>query len=147
MKHKFLTCLTNAEATLSSIDPKRWAEPYAPGSWLCKEVLGHLVDSAINNHIRFVMAALNGHYEGPEYEQTGWVRLHDYAHVSWEKTLEQWRCQNDLLRRVVSGLTEEQLQSPCKIGSDAAVPLRDVIDGYLSHMGHHVEQIQDKTKS
>ena len=28
-----------------------------PGSWSRKEELGHLIDSAANNHMRFVLAA------------------------------------------------------------------------------------------
>lgn len=79
--------LDQAEARLRGVGEQQAAQPAHFGGWLRKEVLGHLLDSAANNHQRFVRAALDGHYEGPGYEQEGWVRLQGYSELSWTKLL------------------------------------------------------------
>jgi hypothetical protein len=133
--------LDQAGARLSAIGEQQAAEPVRPGGWLRKEVLGHLLDSAANNHQRFVRAALDGHYEGPGYEQKGWVRLHGYSDLSWMSLLRTWRDRNALLARLVERIEEQRLQAPCKIGDGGAVSLQFLIEDYLRHLEHHVDQI------
>jgi hypothetical protein len=106
-----------------------------------KELLGHLLDSAANNHQRFVRAVLDGHYEGPSYEQERWVRLHNYAAQSWTSLLASWRDRNATLARLVADMDEAGLAAPCKIGDDPTVPLEAVVRDYLRHLDHHVAQI------
>jgi hypothetical protein len=43
----------------------------SPTRWSKKEILGHLIDSASNNHQRFVRALLHGELRFPVYEQEG----------------------------------------------------------------------------
>ncbi len=133
--------LAAADARLSGIGESRAAEAFRPGGWLRKELLGHLLDSAANNHQRFVRAALDGQYEGPSYQQESWVRLHGYRELSWQALLASWRERNAMLARIVARIGEASLQAPCMIGDDPAVPLRFVIEDYLRHMDHHVAQI------
>jgi hypothetical protein len=133
--------LDQAEARLSQIEEQQAAEPLRPGGWLRKEMLGHLIDSAANNHQRFVRATLDGHYEGPEYEQESWVRLHGYAELPWATLLNIWRDRNTVLARIVERIEEQRLQAPCKIGDGAPATLQFVIEDYLRHLDHHVGQI------
>ncbi len=65
--------------------------PFREGGWTRKQILGHLIDSALNNHQRFVRAALDGTYEGPSYQQEGWVEMHGYGSMEWSALLEHWR--------------------------------------------------------
>jgi hypothetical protein len=133
--------LAQAEARLSGIGEQQAAEPYRPGGWLRKEVLGHLLDSAANNHQRFVRAELDGHYEGPGYEQERWVRLHGYSALSWGSLLGSWRDRNAELARIVERIGEQRLQARCTVGDGAPVTLQFLIEDYLRHLDHHVDQI------
>ena len=45
--------------------------------------LGHLIDSAVNNHARFVRAQLQDDLVFPGYDQDGWVRVQRYDERSW----------------------------------------------------------------
>jgi hypothetical protein len=47
-----------ASASLRALSPERAAVRPAPGKWSPKEIVGHLIDSASNNHGRFVRAQL-----------------------------------------------------------------------------------------
>ena len=68
--------------------------PAGPASWCPKEELGHLIDSAANNHIRFVRAALDGSYRGPGYAQNDWVSIHGYRRMPWENLVSTWYSYN-----------------------------------------------------
>jgi hypothetical protein len=44
---------------LRAIPEEKASAPRAPGKWSAKQVMGHLIDSAFNNHQRFVRAQLS----------------------------------------------------------------------------------------
>ena len=58
-----LLALSDAEA----------AKAPAPGKWSPKQVLGHLIDSASNNHQRFVRAQFTDDLVFAGYQQEPWV--------------------------------------------------------------------------
>jgi hypothetical protein len=135
--------LAAAAQKLTVVNEEQASQPWREGAWLRKEVLGHLLDSAANNHVRFAFTALNGQYSGPRYEQNEWVRLHDYRGISWRELLDYWRVRNLLLTRVVTQIPEAALESTCRIGENEPVSLRFLITDYLAHLEHHVNQILD----
>jgi len=138
---KFRLRLEKVQAELQRVSEAKASEHYRDGGWTRKQVLGHLLDSAANNHIRFVVAALNGEFTGPKYDSEGWVRMHDYANLSWSYLFEQWRTQNTIIAQVVDHIPEEALEAPCRIGDDKPVTLRFVVEDYLDHMEEHLKDI------
>jgi len=130
------------ESRLARVEAHAAEREIRPGGWCGKEVLGHLIDSALNNHQRFVRAALDGEYAGPAYDQPAWVALHGYRELPWDELLNQWRKQNGLLARVVRRIPESRLDAPCRVGGGEPVTLAFLIGDYLRHLAHHVEQIE-----
>lgn len=109
--------------------------------WSQREELGHLVDSAVNNHARFVRALLEGEYEGPSYEQEGWVTVHRYREIPWTELVDAWHAHNRILLPLIAGISEERLATPCKVGNAAPVTLGFLIDDYVLHMQHHLDNV------
>jgi hypothetical protein len=128
-------------AALLAFPPSRANEFARPGGWSRKQVLGHMLDSAANNHQRFVRAILDGAYSGPIYDQDGWVELHGYSELPWEALLQWWIAAHEILKQVVARVPEERLNSPCVVGDDAPVSLRFLIEDYVDHQRHHLAQI------
>jgi hypothetical protein len=126
---------------LSGVTERDATDRLHEGGWSRKEILGHLIDSALNNHQRFVCASLDGIYEGPSYQQQGWVNMHGYGAMPWSVLVEHWRWQNDLLCEVVQRIPENRMEAPCRVGGGDPVTLRFLIDDYIVHMQHHVDQI------
>jgi hypothetical protein len=112
-----------------------------PGKWCPKEILGHLVDSALNNLQRFVRAQQADSLEFPGYEQEQWVRLQGWAGADWAEVLSLWRALNAQAARVVAAIPREKLSIPCRIGSGEPASLEAVIRGYVTHAEHHLAQI------
>jgi DinB superfamily len=117
------------------------SHPLAAGRWSKKELLGHLIDSAANNHQRFVRAQLAGSYDGPTYQQEQWVVAQGYASESWFDLVNLWLFYNRHLLHVIRLVPEAAWPVLCAIGGSAPVPLSEVISSYVDHLEHHLGQI------
>jgi hypothetical protein len=113
----------------------------APDKWSKKEILGHLIDSASNNHQRFVRAQLSSEIRLPSYEQEEWVRTQAYQTESWENLVQLWKAFNLHLLHLVAEIPGERLSSMCFIGSDEPVTLEFIFTDYVRHVKHHLQQI------
>lgn len=142
LAQRFRRGLAIAAARLATVPEARAGEHYPGGTWTRIQVVGHLIDSALNNHQRFVRAGLQGSYDGPLYDQEAWVDIHGYDAMAWREVLDHWQHQNALLARVVDRLPESHLGAPCVVGG--ALPawtLEQLVDDYVRHLNHHVDQI------
>jgi broad specificity phosphatase PhoE len=130
-----LAGLNNADASERS-DPKKWSK---------KETLGHLMDSASNNHQRFVRAALQGSLTFPGYDQEALVDLQNFAEVDWGFLVDLWASYNRFLAHVLSGLPESVSQVVCSIGDHPPATLEWIAEDYVAHLKHHLNQILGET--
>jgi uncharacterized damage-inducible protein DinB len=137
----FRNSISAAQAKLAQVTEEAACGTLRPGGWSCKQIIGHLIDSALNNHQRFVRASLEASYEGPSYEQKGWVDMHGYSEMPWKELLAHWQRQNELLCSVVDRIPEDKYAVTCKIGDYAPATLRFVVEDYLTHLHEHVTQI------
>ena len=112
------------------------------GKWLRKEILGHLIDSAANNHQRFVRAQLTSPFVGPGYDQQAWVALHRYRERPWADLVALWVALNRHVAAVIESVPAEKLQTPCIIGDHEPAPLEWWMRDYLRHLKHHLEQME-----
>lgn len=119
----------------------------SPTRWSKKEILGHLVDSASNNHQRFVRAALEGTLTFPGYEQEGWARIQRHGDAEWSQLLVLWSTYNLRLATVIEGLPASAASVPCRIGSAEPVTLSWLVEDYIRHMRHHLRQLIPNTMS
>ncbi|PYT12244.1 MAG: DinB family protein [Acidobacteria bacterium] len=117
------------------------ARPGGGEGWSRKQELGHLIDSATNNRMRFIVAVLNRNFTGPTYDGRGWVELGGYADAPWADLVELWVRSNDALARVIERIPNERLSAHCKVGDADPVSLEFLIDDYLLHMQHHLDHI------
>ena len=82
------------------------------GSWSAKETVGHLIDSAANNHQRFVRAQFRDDLDFEGYVQDEWIAAQHYQDAPWARLVELWRLYNLHLLRVVSRIPEAKLRAP-----------------------------------
>jgi hypothetical protein len=126
---------------LLNIPPEKAALKTTPDKWSKKEILGHLIDSAANNHQRFVRAAQNIAADFPTYNQNRWVDVQCYNNLDWPDLINLFVYFNMHISRVIDCLAEEVFANPVNIGKDNPVTLEFVITDYLRHLKHHVEQL------
>ena len=136
--------VSSAVGRLRSLSEEVASKPRSAGRWTPKEILGHLVDSAANNHQRFVRGQLAPALRLPGYEQERWVSSQRYSERSWSDIVELWLAYNRHLAHVIAAIPESRRETPCQIGDDAPVTLAYVALDYVGHIQHHLEQIFDQ---
>lgn len=134
-----------AEPRLRDIGEDRAAARPAPGTWSGKEILGHLIDSAANNHLRLVHAQRGSPISLPGYDQDQWVRSQRYDERFWADIIELWCAYNRHLAHVITGTPETLRDVRCAIGDNAPVTLSHVALDYVGHLQHHLRQVYDRT--
>jgi hypothetical protein len=112
-----------------------------PGGWSRKQTIGHLIDSASNNHQRFVRAALEGSLVWPGYDQNGCVTIQAFQEASWPMLVNVWEALNRLLTHVLEHLPPGAAGAPCRIGEHDPVSLEQLARQYVDHMRHHLDQL------
>ncbi len=130
-----------AEPRLRAISELESAKPILAGGWSRKQVVGHLVDSASNNHQRFVRAALQTSLDFPAYDQAGNARVQAFQEAGWSLLVSLWADYNRYLAHVIAHLPPSKLDTVCHIGSGSPVTLEFLATDYLSHLVHHLAQI------
>lgn len=111
------------------------------GRWVKKEILGHLIDSAANNHQRFVRAPRADPFVGPGYEQQAWVSLHRYRDRPWAELVDLWAGLNHHLAYAMEGVPPDRLGTRCLIGDNEPATLEWWMRDYVRHLRHHLDQI------
>jgi hypothetical protein len=116
----------------------------APKKWSKKEILGHLMDSAGNNHQRFVRATLQGGLTFPGYDQDPLVDLQKFSEMDWSFLVELWVAYNRFLAHVLTVLPASAAQVTCNIGNNPPATLGFIAEDYVAHLKHHLNQIVGK---
>ena len=139
-------------ARLNAISESDAARRPGPGKWSPKEIIGHLIDSAANNHARFVRAQISDDMVFPGYDQEAWVRLQRYNDRPWTDLVSLWQAYNTHIASVIQGISPECLSlqrskhNLDEIGwrtvpRDQPATLEYFIRDYVGHMKHHLAQI------
>lgn len=111
------------------------------GKWSKKEILGHLIDSACNNHQRFIRAQSENPFVWPGYEQDRWVCMHRYRERSWAELVDLWIALNRHVAHVIETVPLDRLETSCIIGGNDPASLEWWMRDYLRHLKHHLEQL------
>lgn len=141
MAKELLQEIERALPRLQAISDAVAREPRAPGKWSAKQVIGHLIDSAANNHHRFVRAQESPELTMPGYAQDHWVDCQRYNDRSWPDLLALWEVYNRHLAHVIGVIPDDRRGVTCRIGSNAPATLGFIAADYVWHLRHHLAQV------
>lgn len=124
----------------------------ASGAWSAKEIIGHLIDSAANNHRRFVEAHFTDELIFPGYAQDAWVSTQRYQERPWGDLVELWRTYNLHLAHVIASIPSSIREKARvrhnlhviawhRVPEKEATTLQYFMADYLGHLEHHVSQL------
>ena len=142
-----------AKPRLLAISDDDSAKRPAPGKWSPREIVGHLIDSASNNHQRLVRAQLQDDLIFPGYEQDRWVDVQRYQTAPWRELVELWAAFNGHIARVMAEAPETVRTKPRTahnlhqlawkpLPEDTPATLDYFMRDYVGHLHHHVAQIE-----
>jgi len=133
--------VTDHREKFEQIDFRHWNKKSSLTQWSRKQILGHLIDSASNNHQRFVRAQYTDKLISPQYAQEEWVTLQNYQHENVQQLINLWFVYNMQLAWVIENIHHLKLETPCIIGDDEPVTLKFLVEDYIEHLLHHLQQI------
>ena len=147
----FSRTIQEAEKQLIAI-PENTAAAGAPGKWSPKQIIGHLIDSAANNHQRFVRAQTTNDLVCPGYDQEAWVSAQRYDQESWANLVLLWSAYNRHLAHFMSAMSEDALKRDRQehnldvvafksVPKNTSTTLEYFIRDYVDHLVHHLNQI------
>lgn len=154
----FAQTIESAAQQLLLISEEQSAAPRAEDHWSSKQILGHLIDSAANNHARFVLGQLKDDLIFPGYDQNGWVKTNHYQESPWPQLIDLWRAYNRHLHHLMSHADRARLNTPCTLHTlqeiafktvpqSAPVTLEYLMKDYVDHLKHHLDQIFNRTEA
>src|SRR5919106_1811527 len=149
---EFRDTIVSATARLRDIPETQSGRKSSPEEWSAKETIGHLIDSAANNHQRFVRAQFTDDLVFPGYEQDQWVSSQKYADESWTDVIQLWSSYNLHIHHLASVIPEAILTKPRAthnldqialkaVDKSEATTLEYFIRDYVYHLRHHLDQI------
>jgi len=136
----FSTTISAAEKKLLALSEQQVETPRVSGKWTPKQIIGHLIDSASNNHQRFVRGQLQNNLVLTTYEQEKWVAAQHYEKYDWKTLVSFWKFYNLHLLHLLTYIPDEALKSAHTLGGNN-VTLEFVAVDYLRHLKHHLQQI------
>ncbi len=137
---------------LLQISEEQSERPRSEEHWSSKQIIGHLIDSAANNHARFVMGQMKDDLVFPGYEQDSWVEIQHYQQASWTELIDLWRAYNLHLLHVMAWAAADKLHHRCTQHSLQTIAFKTVSEtepatlsylmkDYVVHLKHHLGQI------
>lgn len=135
------TLLDELPARLKAVSPADAERKPSPAQWSRKEELGHLLDSALNNHRRIVLVQLEEKPALPGYDGEKWVELNAYQRRDWHELIGLWRALNVQLLSAAEAVPDSAWSRTCTIGDSNPLTLKFVFDDYVDHMLHHLRHI------
>jgi DinB superfamily len=133
--------IASAYTRLMAISEEHASAKPVSEKWSFKEILGHLIDSASNNHQRFVRMQEAPHIGTFRYSQKDWVNSQRYDSEPWKELVELWFRYNRHLVHVIAHINPETLMHVCDVGDPEPATLKLVVEDYVRHVEHHLRQI------
>jgi hypothetical protein len=133
--------IDNLPSILTQISEENMSEKSSSNKWSKKEIIGHLIDSATNNHQRFV----RGQFENnPEirYDQNKWNQYNFYQQIDSKQIILFWTFYNKQLIEIIERIPTENLKRQVNVDG-ALLTLEFLIFDYVEHLEHHLKQVID----
>jgi hypothetical protein len=137
----FRKAVAEFAAELRAVPPEITAVKLAADKWSLREIVGHLVDSASNNHQRFVRLQDADRLQFPSYQTERWVDIQRPNLLPWPTLLTLWESYNELLLHLAAGARPECLGNVWET-PEGPRSLEWLIGDYYRHLADHAEHFR-----
>ena len=141
LANQLISIVARVEGQWSVLPETDAEQPLKAGGWSRKQVIGHLIDSASNNHQRFVRLMVEPEVSLPSYKQERWVESQRYQDRSWSELLHFWAAYNRHIAHIFRSIPDAVLNHQCRLGQGEPVSLQYLAEDYVRHLKHHIESL------
>lgn len=125
---------------LGEIEEYSFSLKLNPEKWSKKQIIGHLIDSATNNHHRFV----RGQFEtipAISYNQIEWNKNNYYQQMQSSQIIDFWSIYNKQILELIKQIPKEKLNNRVSTGGDNSLTIEFLFNDYVEHLEHHLKQV------
>ncbi|NYF50427.1 DinB family protein [Tunturiibacter gelidoferens] len=137
LSERLSAVLRESMSWLVTVSEAEASVPERPGKWSAKQVIGHLIDSAVNNLGRVIRLQIGPGQSMPGYEQVAWVNLQHYSEREWAQVLALWVALNEHMAWTVGHIEKAHLGDVGSVAEES-LTLGFLIEDYIAHMLHHL---------
>jgi DinB superfamily len=141
LRERLEAVLRSAMPWLLTISEAEASVPEREGKWSAKQVIGHLIDSAVNNLGRIIRLQIEAGQSLPGYEQMAWVSLQHYGEREWAQVLALWFALNEQVAWTIGHVEQSRLANRGMVAGEP-LTLGFLIEDYVAHMEHHLRAMQ-----
>jgi hypothetical protein len=125
---------------LQEISDSKAALQRGPDQWSAKQELGHLLDSAIMNHVRLLRVLTEDNPDLGDYNGEYCVKAHNYRQRDWSDLIATWERLNAHFLMAAEGVSNDLWNRPCNFVGKP-VTLEFLFTDYVRHALHHLRHI------
>lgn len=141
LSERLAAVLRHAMPWLVTISEAEASVPEREGKWSAKQVIGHLIDSAVNNLARIMRMQIEMGPVFSGYEQREWVSLQHYAEREWSQVLALWFALNEHVAWTIRHVEPGRLANRGVVEGEP-LTLGFLIADYVAHMEHHLRAMR-----
>lgn len=131
----------------SGLDEQITSLRISQDKWTLKEIVGHLIDSASNNHQRFIRFQLSEVLEFPDYKNSEWLRVQKHQNMKFSELLLLFYYYNKLIINIILNLDEKCLENRWNINWDEDsqyITFESLLNHYVNHMKSHLTHFRER---
>ena len=113
--------------------------------WTLKEMIGHLIDSASNNHQRFIRLQLQKELELPGYEAEEWKQISSVQELDYSFLISFWKSYNDYLIHIIGNMKQTCLTNVWK-SENGEKTLKFLVKDYFEHIKWHIDLFEKRVE-
>ncbi|MDP4092018.1 MAG: DinB family protein [Bacillota bacterium] len=140
-KYKFT--IDSFHTELLNTEPEETGIRLSDEKWSLKDIIGHLIDSASNNHQRFVRLQFGDLLDFPAYKGEEWLKAQNYQMLDWNTLIDLWRNYNYLILNVINNMNQTSLENVWVVGEET-ITLEELVIDYYKHLGIHIEHFRKR---
>lgn len=142
---KIESLISEWESRLLKLSEEQITEPRNSQNRNIKQIVGHLIDSSVNNHHRIVRLQYTKRLLFPDYQPDNdtWIKLQNYESKNWEELVQFWKLYGLHLAFIINQVEEQHLDNLWTDGFIKPISLEDIIIGFPEHFALHLNEIRD----
>lgn len=117
----------------------------APDKWTLKEMVGHLIDSATNNHQRFIRLQLEAVLVFPKYDSEEWKNVTRIEAFDYQTLVSLWKSYNALILHLIENMNPQALSHVWR-REDKDISLEALIHDYFAHLEWHRNLFEERAQ-
>jgi len=144
ISNELIDIINNFYEKYKNLDDKFCSINLSKDKWSLKEIIGHLIDSASNNHQRFIRLQLTEELDFPDYHYS-WIEIEKFNKMKFIDILSLWKNYNILLGHLIKNVKKEALKNFWN-NEDKKLTLEFIMTNYLKHLKEHINHFDERSK-